>query len=49
MFWVLKRTVSLKRFFEHPQHMFWMRNREKNSNTHSYLDAWNFSQYETIY
>ena len=26
--------------FEYPQHMFWMRNKEKNSNTHSYQKAW---------
>ena len=28
MFWVLKRTVSLRRFFEYPQHMFWLRNKK---------------------
>ena len=34
LFWVLKRTVSLRPFFlqegsfEHPQHMFWFRNRK---------------------
>ena len=26
MFWVLKRTVSLRRLFEYPQHMFSLRN-----------------------
>ena len=24
MFWVIERTVSLRRFFEYPQHMFLM-------------------------
>ena len=28
MFCVLKRTISLRRFFEYSQHMFWMRNKE---------------------
>ena len=27
-FWVLKRTVSSRRFFWVPQHMFWVRNKE---------------------
>ena len=30
MFWVLKRTVSLRRFFMYPQHMFWLRNKKNN-------------------
>ena len=30
MFWVLKRTVSLRGFFEYPQHMFWLRNKKIN-------------------
>ena len=25
MFWVHKRTVSLRWFYEYPQHMFWLR------------------------
>ena len=28
MFRVLKRTVSLRRFFEYPQHMFWFQEKE---------------------
>ena len=29
MFWVLDiRTLSLRQFFEYPQHMFWLRNRK---------------------
>ena len=28
MFWWLKRTVSLRRFFECPQDMFWQRNKK---------------------
>ena len=28
MFWVLKRTVSLRRSFEYPQHIFWLRNKK---------------------
>ena len=28
MFWAPKRTVSLRRFFEYPQHMFWLRNKK---------------------
>ena len=27
---MLKRTVTLRRFFEYPQHMFWMRNKENS-------------------
>ena len=28
MFWVFKRTVSMIRYFEYPQHMFWLRNKK---------------------
>ena len=28
MFWVLKRTLSLRHFYEYPQHMFWLRNKK---------------------
>ena len=29
MFWMLDiRTLSLRQFFEYPQHMFWLRNRK---------------------
>ena len=28
MLWLLKRTVSMRRFFEYPQHMFWLRNKK---------------------
>ena len=28
MFWVLKRIISLRQFFEYPQHMFWLRNKK---------------------
>ena len=27
-FWVLKRTVSLRRFFEYQKHMFWLRKKK---------------------
>ena len=30
VFWELKRTVSLRRSFEYPQHMFWLRNEKNN-------------------
>ena len=30
MFWVLKRTVSLRQFFWVPTNMFWLRNKEIN-------------------
>ena len=29
VFLMLKRTVSLRLFFEHPQQMFWLRNKKK--------------------
>ena len=28
MFWVLKRTLSLRGSFEYAQHMFWLRNKK---------------------
>ena len=28
MFWVVKKIVSLRRFFSAPQHMFWLRNKK---------------------
>ena len=37
VFWVLKRTVSLRRFFEYPQHMFGLEIKKK-PNTLSYLE-----------
>ena len=30
VFWVLKQTVSLRRFFEYPQNIFWLRNKKVN-------------------
>ena len=30
MFWVLRRTVSLRRSFEYPQHMFRLRHKKNN-------------------
>ena len=42
MFWVLKRTDSLWRFFWVPtawQHKFWLKNKKIKS-THSYLEVW---------
>ena len=30
VFWVPKRTVSSRRSFEYPQHMFWLRNKKNN-------------------
>ena len=37
VFWVLKRTGSLKLSFEHPQHMFWMRNKENSFPKHTLI------------
>ena len=31
MFWVFKTTVSLRRFFEYPHHMFRLRNKKIKS------------------
>ena len=35
MFWVLKRTVSLRRYFWVPQHMFCFRNKKINFSLHT--------------
>ena len=40
VFWVLKRTVSLRQWdgsFEYPQHMFWMRNKENRFPIHTFI------------
>ena len=31
MFWILKRTVLMRRFFEHPKHMFKLTDKEMNA------------------
>ena len=36
-FWVLKRTVLLRRSFEYPQHMFWLRNKNDNFQLHTLI------------
>ena len=28
VFWALKRTLSLRRSFEYPKHMFWLKNKK---------------------
>ena len=40
MFWVLKRTVSLRRFFWVPTIYVLIEKLEKKISTHSYLEAW---------
>ena len=37
MFWVLKRNVSMRRFFEHPKHMF---KQENNNNVVLFFHAY---------
>ena len=37
MFWVLKITISLRRLFECPQHMFWSRNKKKHFYLHTLI------------
>ena len=32
MFWMLKRTVLLRRFCEYPQDLFWLRDKKKKIN-----------------
>ena len=34
---MLKKIVSLRQFFEYPQHMFWMRNKENSFSIRTYI------------
>ena len=51
MFWVLKKTVSLRRLFEYPQHMFWLRNKKNIflfHPEHGIMDALSILRFQEI-